>query len=503
MMFYLLATALCTAATSAVPSNSTFLRADAEQIRYLGRVDLSAPPTARMAWVMTGASASFTLAGPPVPGAVPAAGTYACENNKNYEGETTCFTDACPAENVATVEACEALCDNEVGCTVLVWGSAKKECYLKSDYTKSKNDPTKDGTISCKKAVDPNRANLVLHVAGPKDGARLRVEVDGVAIGLVSIPKKAAMAAYAVGLPALASGNHTVVMRKITEDNGDNVDDDNVQGMGMGMGGKAAYLTFAGFEITGNNKQLFTWGQRPQPAARRLEFIGDSDTAGWCADGSPQTNDNPDSYQDAWDTWAQQIARNVSADVMVEAVSGFGVTKKSSPIQAILDYTLGFDKDKTWDYSQWIPDAVVILIGPNDEVPLSAAGGNVTKWNELKSSKFIASYLQLMEMVATNYKGAATPPKMVHVCGGSLNGLDPCDDIKTANNQFNSGSGTNGIKGYFTSITTQHWDLINGKGGNGKSGKTPYNGCDGHYNIKGHGILAGDIIPQFKKIMGW
>ena len=69
---------------------------------------------------------------------------------------------------------------------------------------------------------------------------------------------------------------------------------------------------------------MFSWGPRPQPAARRLEFIGDSDTAGWCADGSPNTGDNADSYQDAWDTWAQQIARNVSADVMVEAVSGFG-----------------------------------------------------------------------------------------------------------------------------------------------------------------------------------
>jgi hypothetical protein len=57
------------------------------------------------------------------------------------------------------------------------------------------------------------------------------------------------------------------------------------------------------------------------------------------ADGSPSTNDNPDTYEDAYQTWAQQIARNVSADVMVEAVSGFGVTKKSSPIQ-VNYYTL-------------------------------------------------------------------------------------------------------------------------------------------------------------------
>ena len=44
--------------------------------------------------------------------------------------------------------------------------------YLKSDYSKSKPDTPSAGTVSCKKAADPNRANLVVHVAGPKDGAR-------------------------------------------------------------------------------------------------------------------------------------------------------------------------------------------------------------------------------------------------------------------------------------------------------------------------------------------
>ena len=53
----------------------------------------------------------------------------------------------------------------------------------------------------------------------------------------------------------------------------------------------------------------------------------------------------------------------------------------------------------------------------------------------MKSSKFIAAYLDLLGMVATNYKDALPPPKIVHVCGGSLNGLDPCSDIQEANRQ--------------------------------------------------------------------
>ena len=307
-----------------------------------------------------------------------------------------------------------------------------------------------------------------MHASGPKDGARMRVAVDGLLAGYISIPKAASMAAYSVPMPKLTPGNHTVVVRKVSEDNS--------QKSAKGV------LGFGGIEITGGNSKLFSFGARPEPALRRIEFIGDSDTAGWCADGSPSTGDNADKYEDAYQTWAQQIARNVSADVMVEAVSGYGVTKSSSPIQAVLDNTLGFDNSLAWDYTKWVPDAVVILIGPNDEESIlssSSSSSNKTA-PELKSSKFIAAYLQLLDMVATNYKAAPTKPKIVHVCGGSLNGLDPCSDIQAANRQFNDKSSTNhGLTGYFTTITTEHWDLINGKGHG--SGKTPNNGCDGPY----------------------
>ena len=89
------------------------------------------------------------------------------------------------------------------------------------------------------------------------------------------------------------------------------------------------------------------------------------------------------------------------------------------------------------------------------------------------------------------------------VAGGSLNGLDPCDDIQTAIKQFNM-LGL-GLKSYYTTITTKHWSEINGcKSGVKKcKGKSDYNGCDGHYNVKGHGVLAGDILPQFRTLMGW
>merc|ERR1712217_766607 len=84
----------------------------------------------------------------------------------------------------------------------------------------------------------------------------------------------------------------------------------------------------------------------------------------------------------------------------------------------------------------------------------------------------------------------------IHVCGGSGNGLDPCKDIETANDQFNAEG--KAIKGHFTRITKEHWKMIN-KG----DGTSAYNGCDSHYNEKGHKVLADDIIPQVEEIMGW
>ena len=52
------------------------------------------------------------------------------------------------------------------------------------------------------------------------------------------------------------------------------------------------------------------------------------------------------------------------AEAMVEAVSGWGVTSASYPIQKVLDLYGSFNETVYWDYSSWTPDAVVILSGP-------------------------------------------------------------------------------------------------------------------------------------------
>ena len=79
---------------------------------------------------------------------------YVCADNKNYEGEKTCFSGSCPLENVSTEEKCASHCDKKTSCTVFVYNN-KLECYLKSDHTKSVDDDPNLHTVSCEKSGTP------------------------------------------------------------------------------------------------------------------------------------------------------------------------------------------------------------------------------------------------------------------------------------------------------------------------------------------------------------
>lgn len=261
---------------------------------------------------------------------------------------------------------------------------------------------------------------------------------------------------YGLGEELDKDVEHEVVLWKTSEDNARN----------------GSTARFAGFAAS-------NW-QEPVRRTRRLEFIGDGDTAGWCADGSNTTEGAYEHYENTYHTWATRIAKSVDAEMVVEAISGIGV--KDWPIKQYLRNVLPFQNGTQWDPSSWVPDAVVMLIGHNDKVKAS------------DPEEFIDAYRDLMEVVADIYKAASTPPKIIHVCGGSINGLDPCPAIQIASAQFNKGR-TDGFQGYCTSITAESWRKINNN--------TRYHGCASHYNKEGHKILAGEILPQIQHILGW
>ena len=182
------------------------------------------------------------------------------------------------------------------------------------------------------------------------------------------------------------------------------------------------------------------------------------------ADGHAFSGDAPNKVENSYETWAMQLSRllNVS-DVMVEAISGYGVTPHSGRIQELYKSTLAFDASSPqWNFTKWVPDAVVMLIGPNDEAKRRGGFGAMLQpsLGKYDGKSFIAAYLELCEEVAKSYANAPNPPALVHVCGGSINGLDPCEDIQTASDKFNKKAVTR-MRSYYTTITKAHWHEIN------------------------------------------
>lgn len=114
-----------------------------------------------------------------------------------------------------------------------------------------------------------------------------------------------------------AASNHTVTLWKITASEAI-----------MRPFYRGGYATFGGFGLEAGgiirleNGAASSRGQSPSSQRPlRFQFIGDSDTAGWCADG-PWWHvwpfDNPGSYQDSYQVWAAQLARKLGAEMHVQ-----------------------------------------------------------------------------------------------------------------------------------------------------------------------------------------
>lgn len=133
----------------------------------------------------------------------------------------------------------------------------------------------------------------------------------------------------------------------------------------------------------------------PHPA-RRIEFIGDSLTAGYGAArfgpcrGSMLVEDG-----DA--TWASTLCRMFNASCHIEAWSGRGLVfnyitaEPSAHMPEIYRRSFASIPSSRWDFSQWQPSAVVVNLGTNDycchrDVP-----------------HFTATYVELMDNITRLY----------------------------------------------------------------------------------------------------
>lgn len=154
-----------------------------------------------------------------------------------------------------------------------------------------------------------------------------------------------------VAASGLADGTHTLLLSKRTE-------------------GSQGITTFAGFQLE-DGKALAAPPARP---AHKIQFIGDSFTAGYGAEATTLICSDRRPFDNNYVAFGPLTARAVDAEYSIQAVSGYGLLHNygdtqplsAQPMPSVFDRTLFSSESPKWDMSKWIPDLIVIALGTND-----------------------------------------------------------------------------------------------------------------------------------------
>jgi lysophospholipase L1-like esterase len=149
------------------------------------------------------------------------------------------------------------------------------------------------------------------------------------------------------------------------------------------------------------------------PSTRRIEIVGDSVTSGYGNESVGGQCPNALLSQNYDVAYGAVAARTVNADLITIAWTGKGMYRNNQgdttlTMPILYGRTLPDITTSTWDFTSWIPDAVVIYLGNNDFGKGDPGQPYVTTYNT-----FIAR-------VRTNY------PKALIICtiGPNLSGTD-------------------------------------------------------------------------------
>ena len=121
---------------------------------------------------------------------------------------------------------------------------------------------------------------------------------------------------------------------------------------------------FYGFKINTNAKLLAPTKDKK----RKIEFFGDSITAGLAVEDSSGQDISDSKYTNNYASYASITARHFSADYHCVSRSGIGMTVSWDPLimPEIYDRLVPTDSKSKWDFSLYRPDIVVVNLFQND-----------------------------------------------------------------------------------------------------------------------------------------
>ena len=291
------------------------------------------------------------------------------------------------------------------------------------------------------------------------------VYVDSVLHGTFAVNGNDNTYVVAEGLP---NGDHIVRVVKRTEPQ-------------MGT------ATFGGFAALGNGQLL-----PASPAAeRQIEFIGDSITAGYGADGNVASADpNSANYcpfsaaiENADATYASMTSVNLGAEYIAVAFSGKGMVQNNdcfgdptNTLPVLYNTIVPLHDPNNWEFSSWTPQVVVINLGTND---YNSAGNGCTAPTD---ANFIAGWVSFVKTVRTNY------PKATIFCTIGPT-LGPPLSTTAQNNILSAVSQLNDPNVVYVALAVT-------------TGDVGY-GCAGHPNKATYEIMTTTMTAAIKQKMGW
>ncbi|HEY3445231.1 MAG TPA: SGNH/GDSL hydrolase family protein [Myxococcales bacterium] len=251
----------------------------------------------------------------------------------------------------------------------------------------------------------------------------------------------------------LAAGDHHVLVWKNTEW---------FQGTGQ----------FLGFDLAGGGAYLPL-----SPPARRLEFVGDSITCAYGNVGAGPSCGFSSETEDHYLGYAALTARALGADQSTVCQSGIGIFRNygGETDGTMPDlYPLAHGGGPAWDFSRFVPDAVLVNLGTND-----FAMGPPDK------ASFQTAYRGFLDTIRSKY-----PDAFILLAVGPMLGTSEAATAKVWLDELAAARGAAGdAKVSVVEFTPQ-------------DGNLGY-GCDWHPSAATHQQMADHLAPILKGLLGW
>lgn len=215
----------------------------------------------------------------------------------------------------------------------------------------------------------------------------------------------------------------------------------------------------------------------PRPHQRRIEFVGDSITCGYGADGPDATCPFTPETENAYLAYGSVAARSLAADAVLLCWSGHGISRNydgttDDLLPELYPRTLPTETNSPWSFTE-LPDAIVINLGTND-----FAQGD-------PGAAFEAAYVSFVAQLRARAPGA----EIVFLLGPMLSGPS-LDAARTY------------LNGALTTLAGQgdgHVSLVEVAGPDSSEGY----GCDYHPSVATHARVATTLATALRAKLGW